>query len=167
MFRAAHILAMSWVPAFAGMTRCVVPFVLIESCPGHAQQPVTPPSAITVAGDAIPAPLTTATPDAARGRAIVLDRAVGNCLICHQVPVPSEPFQGDIGPDLKDVGSRLNAGQIRLRLVDQSRLNPATMMPPLYRVHDLTRVAQRFKDAPVLTAAAIEDVVAYLVSLKD
>ena len=122
---------------------------------------------IKIASDAIPASLTGQPGDGARGRAIVLDRANGNCLICHQVPVPSEPFQGDIGPDLKGVGARLTAGQIRLRLVDQSRLNPATMMPPFYRIDRLTRVAARFKGTPVLPAAEIEDVVAYLATLKD
>ena len=120
-----------------------------------------------VVGDAIPAPLTGQPADAARGLFIVLDRANGNCLICHQVPVPSEPFQGDIGPNLKGVGARLGIGQIRLRMVDQSRLNPATMMPPFYRIEGLTRVAPRFKGTPVLQAAEIEDVVAYLATLKE
>ena len=80
--------------------------------------------------------------------------------------MPAETFQGNIGPDLRGVGGRLGEAQIRLRVVDQSRLNPATMMPPFYRVDDLTRVAARFKGLPVLSASAIEDVVAYLVSLK-
>ena len=125
------------------------------------------PAGVFVVGDGIPVPLTAAPGDPERGRTIVLDRANGNCLICHRVPVPSEPFQGDIGPDLSGVGARLSPAQIRLRLVDQSRLNSATMMPPFYRVDGLTRVASRYKDEPVLPAAAIEDVVAYLVSLKD
>jgi sulfur-oxidizing protein SoxX len=134
----------------------------------HAQQAsVTPPPAIVVIADEIRQPLTSTPPDATRGRAIVLDRANGNCLICHKVPVPSEPFQGDIGPDLTGVAKRLTVSQLRLRLVDQSRLNPATMMPPFYRVDGLTRVAPRYKEVPVLSAQDIEDVVAYLATLKD
>lgn len=119
-----------------------------------------------VAGDAIPEPLGGLQGDVARGRAVALDRAVGNCLICHRAPEPAERFMGEIGPDLAGVGSRLTAGQVRLRLVDQSRLNPGTMMPPYYRVDGLARVAERYRGKPVLDAQQVEDVLAYLMSLK-
>ena len=117
--------------------------------------------------DAIPAPLAGLAGDASRGLAIALDRTGGNCLICHKVPVPEEPFQGELGPDLMGVGMRLTAGQIRLRLVDQSRLDPATLMPPYYRADNLVRVADRFGGQPVLSAQQIEDLVAWLVTLKE
>ncbi len=120
-----------------------------------------------IAGDAVPEPLEGRKGDVRRGRAIVLDRAGGNCLICHRVPVPEEPFQGDIGPDLAGAGSRLSTGQIRLRLIDQSRLNPDTVMPPYYRTGGLRRVAAPFAGKPVLDAQQIEDVVAWLASLKE
>lgn len=145
---------------------CVLASQLSAGRAGEGQPGIVAPFEILVVGDTIPVSLTGLPGDAVRGRAIVLDRAVGNCLICHQVPVPAETFQGNIGPDLRGVGGRLGEAQIRLRVVDQSRLNPATMMPPFYRVDDLTRVAARFKGLPVLSASAIEDVVAYLVSLK-
>jgi L-cysteine S-thiosulfotransferase len=117
-------------------------------------------------GDGIVSPLDGRTGDAGRGLAIVLDRAVGNCLICHHVPVEAEPFQGELGPDLAGVGLRLSAAQIRLRLVDENLLNPATMMPPYYRVDNLKRVAPVYEGKPNLTAQQIEDVVAWLSSLK-
>lgn len=120
---------------------------------------------VAVMGDAIPLPLTGKAGDAARGRRIVLDREAGNCLICHKVPEPAELFQGDLGPDLGGIGKRLTAGQIRLRLVDQSRLNPQTLMPPYHRVDRLNRVAAKFKGLPVLTPQDIEDVAAYLGTL--
>lgn len=126
-----------------------------------------PPEAVVVVGDAIPAALTATPGDAVRGRAVVLDRANGNCLICHRVPEPAEPFQGEIGPDLAGVGKRLNPAQLRLRLVDGSRLNPATVMPPYYRVEGLTRVDPRYRGKPALTAQEIEDAVAYLATLRD
>jgi sulfur-oxidizing protein SoxX len=118
-----------------------------------------------VTGDAIVEPLTPEAGDAARGRRIVLDRETGNCLICHKVPEPAESFQGDLGPDLGGIGKRLTAGQIRLRLVDESRLNPQTLMPPYYRVEGLGRVAARYRGKPVLTAQEIEDITAYLGTL--
>jgi L-cysteine S-thiosulfotransferase len=138
--------------------------LLLVALPAHAQ---TAPAAIVIVADTIPAPLSSAPADPTRGRAIVLDRANGNCLICHQVPEPGETFQGDLGPDLKGIGARLTAAQMRLRLVDQSRLNPVTLMPPFYRTEGLIRVAPKFAGQPVLKAGEIEDVIAYLVSLKD
>jgi L-cysteine S-thiosulfotransferase len=122
---------------------------------------------VVVAGDAIQTPLEGRAGDAVRGRAVVKDRTNGNCLICHAAPEPDELFMGNIGPDLKGVGSRLTAGQLRLRLVDQSRINPNTVMPPYYRIDGLTRVAPRFQGQPALTAQQIEDVVAYLATLKE
>jgi L-cysteine S-thiosulfotransferase len=138
--------------------------LLVMASPAFAQ---TAPVAIMIVSDTIPAPLSAAPADAARGRAIVLDRANGNCLICHQVPEPSEAFQGNLGPDLKGIGARLTPAQMRLRLVDQSRLNPATLMPSFYRTEGLLRVAPKFAGQPVLKAHEIEDVIVYLVSLKD
>ena len=120
-----------------------------------------------VRGDAVPAPLGGLRGDAARGKAIVLDRRRGNCLICHAFPIAGEPFPGEIGPSLAGIGSRLTAGQIRLRLIDQSRLDPDTIMPPYYRVKGLTNVAPEYAGRPALSAQEIEDVVSYLESLKE
>jgi sulfur-oxidizing protein SoxX len=121
----------------------------------------------TVEGDGVPSPLDSRMGDPARGRRIVLDRTSGNCLICHVVPEPEERFMGDIGPDLTGVGSRLTVAQIRLRLIDAARLNGATVMPPYHRTDGLTRVGAPWRGRPVLGAREIEDVVAYLASLKD
>lgn len=118
-------------------------------------------------GDTIPEPLTDTPGDPERGRQIVLDREVGNCLICHRVPEPAERFQGELGPDLSGVGSRLTAGQLRLRIVDQSRLNPRTLMPPYYRIDRLTLVAEQYRGKPVLTAQQVEDVISYLQTLRE
>lgn len=122
--------------------------------------------AYVVVGDAIPTPLGDLAGDAARGRTLVLDRTRGNCLICHQVPEPGEPFQGTIGPALAGVGTRLATGQLRLRLVDTSRLNPETVMPPYFRTEGLRDVAPQYRGRPALNAQEIEDVVAYLASLR-
>ena len=136
-----------------------------------AAAPLWPPVAadevapFAVTGDAILAPLAGRSGDAARGRRIVLDREVGNCLACHRLPEPAERFQGELGPDLAAVGRRLSAGQIRLRVVDQAQVNPRTIMPPYHRVDGLRRVAERYRGKPVLNAGEVEDVVAYLASL--
>ena len=118
------------------------------------------------ASDSLPSALEGAAGDAARGKAIVLDRHVGLCLLCHSGPFPEERFQGDLAPSLAGVGARLSAGQIRLRIVDASRVNPQTIMPAYFRTEGLTRVAPSQRGKTVLSAQQIEDVVAFLVTLK-
>jgi L-cysteine S-thiosulfotransferase len=122
--------------------------------------------AYEIVGDAIPSSLTGQPGDAARGRAIVANRQVGLCLLCHTGPFPEEKFQGNLAPDLAGAGSRWREGQLRLRIVDASRINPVTIMPPYYRVDGLDRVAAPFRGRPVLNAEQIEDVVAFLTTLR-
>jgi len=116
-------------------------------------------------GDGIPASLTGTPGDAARGRALVLDRT-STCILCHSGPFPETQFQGDLAPSLDGAGSRWSEAQLRLRLVDASRLNPATIMPTYYRVDGLARVRRAWHGKPILSAEQIEDIVAYLVSLR-
>jgi len=144
----------------------VFPVVLFSaSKPAAAEQPTL--LSYTIVGDAIPASLTGQAGDPARGRAIVTNRRVGLCLLCHSGPFPDEKFQGTIGPDLTGAGSRWNEGQLRLRLVDPAKLNSNTLMPPYYRIDGLDRVAAPWRDKPVLTAEQIEDVVAFLLTLRN
>jgi sulfur-oxidizing protein SoxX len=119
-----------------------------------------------IVGDAIPASLTGSPGDAARGRAIVRNRQSGLCLLCHRGPFPEDPLQGTLAPDMSGAGARWSEGQLRLRIVDARRLNPATIMPPYYSTDGLSQVAPAFAGKTILTAAQIEDVVAYLVSLR-
>jgi sulfur-oxidizing protein SoxX len=119
-----------------------------------------------VVGDAIPESLTGASGDPARGRAIVVKRE-STCLLCHSGPFPEERFQGDLSPSLKGTGARWSEGELRLRMVDAGRLNPATIMPSFYRVDGLTRVARAWQGKPILSAEQIEDVVSYLTTLRD
>jgi sulfur-oxidizing protein SoxX len=119
------------------------------------------------AGDAIEAPLDDLQGDPARGRAIIVNRQKGLCLLCHTGPFTEQRFQGDLAPDLSGVGTRLTEGQLRLRLVDSTALNAASIMPSYHRIAGLTRVAEAHKERPILSAQDIEDVVAFLVTLRD
>jgi len=119
------------------------------------------------ADDGIPRSLTGAKGDPARGRAIVVNRQVGLCLLCHSGPFPEERFQGNFAPDMSGAGKRSSEGQLRLRIVDSSRINPATIMPAYHRIDGLVRVAPAWRGKPVLSAEQIEDVVAFLMTLKD
>ena len=134
---------------------------MLVPCPAGAQ--ALRPYAIV--GDAIPEPLT-ARGDATRGRALVVDRT-STCILCHNGPFPEQKFQGDLAPSLAGAGSRWSEGQLRLRLVDGSRLNEATIMPSYYRVDGLTRVGPNWRSKPILSAEQIEDIVAYLVTLRE
>jgi L-cysteine S-thiosulfotransferase len=119
-----------------------------------------------VVGDAIPDTLTGEPGDAARGRAIVANRQKGLCLLCHSGPIAEERFQGNLAPPLDGAGARWSEGQLRLRLVDSKRLNPASIMPAYYRTEGLNRVGPQWQGRPVLTAEEIEDVIAYLKTLR-
>ena len=114
----------------------------------------------------IPASLTGKPGDPVKGRALAIQRKKGNCLACHGMPIPEEDDHGTTGPDLTHVASRLGIPALRIRLVDPKRVNPATMMPAFYRVDGLHRVAKKFQGKSILTAREVEDVVAYLATLK-
>ena len=113
---------------------------------------------------AIAAPLSAVPGDAERGRAIAVDRGLGNCLSCHALPIDAE-FFGTTGPTLDGVARRLSPAQLRLRLVDPKVVNPLTMMPAYYKTAGLNRVAPAFAGKPILDAQQIEDVVAFLATL--
>lgn len=119
-----------------------------------------------VVADAIPVSLTGMAGDAVKGRSIVANRQVGLCLLCHSGPLPEERFQGNLAPSLAGAGSRWSEGQLRLRLTDSRRLNPDTIMPAYYRTEGLTQVAKNLQGQPLLAAQQIEDVLAYLMTLK-
>lgn len=121
----------------------------------------------TVSDGAIPVPLTDRPGDPARGAAIFVDREGAHCLLCHAVDSLDAPFQGDLGPDLTGYGDIMDEGLTRLRLVDATRLNPETVMPAYHRIDGLREVQSRYRGRPVLTAQEIEDMIAYLRTLRD
>ena len=136
------------------MQRLAVVMALLSGLAAHA------------ADDAIDTPLTATPGDAARGRAIVANRQVGLCLLCHTGPFPEERFQGNLAPELGGTGARWSAGQLRLRLVDGKRINPDTLMPSYFRTDGLARVGAAWQGKPVLSAQQIEDVIAFLRTLQ-
>jgi L-cysteine S-thiosulfotransferase len=151
----------SFARLFSRLAASVLLIAAAEVCSAAKTTP------FVVTGDAIVEPLEGLVGDAARGRAIVANRQVGLCLLCHQAPILEERFQGNLSMSLAGVGSRVSAGQLRMRLVDARKLNPATIMPSYYRADNLNRVGPAFKDRTIFTAQQIEDVVAYLLTLRD
>ncbi|WP_255538395.1 sulfur oxidation c-type cytochrome SoxX [Polynucleobacter sp. 73C-SIWE] len=120
----------------------------------------------SIVGDSIFESLSSAPGDVSRGRAIVASRQTGLCLLCHSGPFPEERFQGNLAPELGASVARLNAPQLRARIVDASHFNPNTIMPAYYKTGHLNQVAPKFAGQPILNGQEIEDVVAFLVSLN-
>ena len=112
------------------------------------------------------APLTDTPGDPDRGRQIVGDTTHGLCLLCHSGPFPEVRFQGDLAPDLAGAGDRLSLPELRQRIVDSRAENPGTIMPPYHSLVDLNRVGSRWQGDTILTAQEVEDVVAFLATLK-
>ncbi len=115
--------------------------------------------------DGIDAPLLGLQGNPVRGAAVVA-RQSSTCVLCHAGPYPNPHLQGNIGPDLHGVGARLTSAQLRLRLVDAAQANPDTVMPSFYTTKRLTRVGPAWRDRPILSAAEVEDAVAYLATLQ-
>ena len=117
--------------------------------------------------DGIPVPLTAQPGDAARGRAVAASRQQGLCLLCHEAPIPEERVLGNLAPSLAGAGSRWSEAQLRARLVDARRLRPGTTMPPFHATDGLQRVAPAWQGRPLLDAQQVEDVVAWLLTLRE
>jgi sulfur-oxidizing protein SoxX len=145
-----HLLA--WFAAFS----------VVAGCATTAPDALTP---YRVEDDAIREPLAATPGDSMRGREVVFGRD-SNCLLCHLVPEAGARAMGNLAPPLGGVAARLGEGQLRLQIVDSMRLNPQTIMPSYYRVDGLNQVAASVRGKPVLTAQQVEDVVAYLLTLR-
>jgi sulfur-oxidizing protein SoxX len=120
----------------------------------------------SVVGDGIPEAIGGVAGDADRGRALVLARESANCVLCHALPDPGVRFSGNVGPPLGGVARTLSVAQLRLRVVDDMRVNPKTIMPSYYRADGFDRVAAAYRGRPILDARQVEDIVAYLATLK-
>jgi sulfur-oxidizing protein SoxX len=119
-----------------------------------------------IVGEGIPKSLTGKPGDAKKGRKLAINRKKGNCLACHKMPIPEQAFHGEVGPDLKGVAGRYSEAQLRLRVVNPKKANPDTIMPAFYRNTGFHRVMKKFKGKTIIGAQDVEDIVAYLKTLK-
>ena len=112
-------------------------------------------------------PLTDRPGDPVRGLGVMRDAARASCLICHSIAVLPDRDQGGLGPPLDGVGSRLDAGQLRQRIVDARSMAPDTIMPPYHATDGLFRVGAKWAGQTIYSAQDVEDVVAFLMTLRD
>ena len=150
------------------VTNCVL--LLSNSSVAYSSDnmlPLEPYCKWQVKNHAIEKPLCDYIGDAKRGKEISSDGSKGNCLACHRLPIEGIEAYGTIGPPLQGVGSRLTQGLIRLRVVDTRHINPSSIMPGFYRDPSLiNRPGKKYAGRTFLTAQQVEDVIAYLVTLK-
>lgn len=125
-----------------------------------------------VVNGAINESLTGSPGDAENGKKVAINRKKGNCLACHQMPIPEQQFHGEIAPPLYEIGSTYTEAELRARVADMKLINPDSFMPSFHRNSanyggkPLLRVLDKFKNKTILTAQEVEDVVAYLMTLK-
>ncbi len=99
-----------------------------------------------------------------RGRAVFVEREQGHCVICHAAP--GVAVAGDVGPNLAGVGSRMSPREIRESVADITRARPDAVMPAFHRSANLNRVAAGYAGRPILSEQQVDDVSAWLASLK-
>jgi len=135
---------------------------------------VTPADVVFDDAGYVAAPLTDAPGDPANGAKVIASKGIGNCVACHvNSSMPDVPFQGNVGPALDGVATRYPEAMIRGILVNSKHIFEGTVMPAYYKVDGFIRPADGFTSKPyegpippLLSAQQIEDVVAYLMTLK-
>ena len=122
---------------------------------------------VIVNGSSIDHALTDVPGDAKKGRALAINRKKGNCLACHALPIPEQSFHGEVATSLYGVGNRLSAGELRMQIVNPKVTDPDTIMPAFYRTSGFNRVKKNFIGKSILKAQEVEDIIAYLLTLKE
>jgi sulfur-oxidizing protein SoxX len=133
------------------------------------------PTAVSFTDGAVEQSLTGVAGDVTNGRALVGDKGAGNCVACHAVSdLANVPFQGNIGPMLDGAGDRWSQAELRGLIVNAKVMFEGSMMPSFYRTEGYTRPGNAYTGkaaddtfAPLLSAQQVEDVVAYLATLKE
>ncbi len=127
------------------------------------------PMDVKFTDDGVKASLTGAAGDAVKGRAVFSNRKLGNCLACHVNAEQKEhSFHGEVGPPLDGVADRYSEAELRAIVIDSKKaLTDETIMPGFYSLKLGVRVNKKFTDKTILTAGQVEDVVAYLATLKE
>lgn len=158
------------------MIRKVVLVSAVVGLASAAWAEAVAPGEVVFEDGAVTQSLTGTAGDPMSGKNTMADRGLGNCLACHQVSdLAEEQFHGEIGPPLDGVGARWSEAELRGIVADAKQMFPGSMMPSFYKGSGFIRPGDGFTGKaateeelePLLTAQQVEDVVAYLLTLKD
>lgn len=151
----------------AGKVIAVAAMIAVSAGVAYAED--VAPNNVKFADNSVAESLTGKPGDAAAGAKVLVDRKLGNCLACHQVSAQSkELFHGDVGPSLDGAGSRWKPEELRAIVTDSKQVfGPETVMPGFYSLNVGVNVRKDLVGKTILTAEQVEDVVAYLETLKE
>ena len=150
------------------MLKYAIPGIMALTLATASQAGEVAPGDVEIVDGTIEASLTGEAGDPARGKAAFVGRKAGNCLACHMVTelLDEQQFHGEVGPPLDGVGEVYTAAELRAQVVNSKAANSYTIMPAFYRTSGLNRVPEKFAGT-ILTAQEVEDIVAYLQTLRD
>lgn len=126
------------------------------------------PDAVKIVDAELATSLTGAAGNAENGRKWFKNRKLGNCLACHKnSDMKKEQFHGEVGPEMDGVAGRYEAAQLRAILVNSKQVfGPDSIMPSFYRTSGFNRTNKKFIGKSILNAQQVEDILAYLLTLK-
>ncbi len=156
------------------MERKYLMILALAASTGAASAAEVAPSDVAYVDGAVESSLTGVAGDAANGRKIVGNKGLGNCIACHQVSdLADVPFQGNIAPMLDGAGERWSEADLRGIVTNAKMTFDESLMPSFYKVDGFIRPGNAYTGkaaddsfGPLLSAQQIEDVVAYLTTLK-
>ena len=143
---------------------CIVGLFYLQT----AQAEVAPSEVVADEYGAVVTSLTGVPGDAVNGRKVFMNRKQGNCLACHvNAEMSDQTFHGEVGPSLDGVADRWTQAEIRGMIINSKKVFEGTIMPAFYRDSGFTRILEKFQGKTILKAQQVEDVVAYLLTLKE
>jgi sulfur-oxidizing protein SoxX len=156
------------------MKRHVVLAALAATLAAGSAIAETAPTDVMFEEGAVAQSLTGAPGNPEAGAEVASTRALGNCVACHVVSALSADFQGNIGPELNGAADRWSEAQLRGIVIDAKHTFPESVMPGMYKTGPFIRPGDAYTGKaapadlpPILTAAQVEDVVAFLLTLKE
>lgn len=149
------------------MKRTIVAITALVLGSTSAYAEVVAPTNVMFEDGAVSKSLTGTPGDAAAGAKAFSNRKQGNCLACHaNTDMADQPFHGEVGPSLDGVATRWTEAELRGIVANSKKTFEGTIMPAFYITEGYNRPLEKFEGKSVLTAQQVEDIVAYLMTLK-